>query len=172
MNDLKVYGSLHIEMHVDMDVDRMQCITSAVKSIADRRGMGFRVSDVTGFYEKLKELDAPEDLLELFRDSNFVALTLRDGGTGIKFRLYIDRERKKISRIELKTHAIKRHSVAGSAIESLSNAVADIEAMQRALSMMREVLDAAKSCLQQGHSQIKCFSKACEKRNLSNRVCP
>jgi hypothetical protein len=108
-----------------------------------------------GFYEKLKELGAPEDLLKLFRDSNLVVLALRDGGTGIKLRLYIDRERKKISRITLKTYAIKLHRVVGSVAESLSNAVADIDAMQRALNIMREVLDAAKSCLQQSHSQIK-----------------
>jgi hypothetical protein len=172
MSDLKVYGSPYIEMYVDMDVDRMRCITSAVKGVADRCGMEFGSYDMLSFYEKLKSLDVPEDLLKLFKDSNFVALTLRDGGTGIKLRLYIDGERKKISRVELETHTIKQHRASGSAIESLSNAVVDIEAMQRALSMMREVLDAAKNCLQQGHSQIKCFSKACEKCNLNNRVCP
>jgi hypothetical protein len=142
-------------MYVDVDVDRMLCITSAVKGVADRRGMEFRSYDMLSFYEKLKSLGAPEDLLKLFKDSNFVALTLRDGGVGIKLRLYIDGERKKISRFTLKTYTIKLHRVADSVVESLSNAVADIDAMQRALNIMKEVLDAAKSCLQQSHPQIK-----------------
>jgi len=152
---LKVYGSLHIEMYVDVDVDRMQCITSAVKDVADRRGTEFKSYDMLSFYEKLKGLGAPEDLLKLFRDSNFIVLTLRDGGTGIKLRLYIDGERKKINRITLKTYAIKLHRVADRAAESLTNAVADVEAMQRALNIMRKVLDATKSCLQQSQSQTK-----------------
>jgi len=155
MSNLKVYGSLHIEMYVDIDVDRMQCIASVVKGVADRRGMSFRISDVAGFYEKLKSLGASEDLLKLFRDSNFVALTLRDGGVDIRLRIYMDWERKKINRITLKTLAIKLHRVVGSVAESLSNAVADVEAMQRALNIMKEVLDATKSCLQQSHSQTK-----------------
>jgi hypothetical protein len=107
VSDLKVYGSLYIEMYVDVDVDRMQCITGAVKGVADRRGMEFESNDMPSFYEKLKSLGASEDLLKLFKDSNFVALTLRDGGTDIKLRLYTDRERKKISRVELETHTIK-----------------------------------------------------------------
>ncbi|MCC6055835.1 MAG: hypothetical protein LM583_04095 [Desulfurococcaceae archaeon] len=121
MSDLKVYESLHIEVYVDMDVDRMQCITSAVKGVTDRCGMEFGSYDMLSFYEKLKSLGAPEDLLKLFKDSNFVALTLRDGGTGIKLRLYIDWERKKISRVELETHTIKQHRVAGSTTELLPN---------------------------------------------------
>jgi len=129
---LKVYGSLYIEMHVDVDVDRVQCVADAVKGVADRRGMSFRISDVAGFYEKLKSLGAPEDLLKLFRDSNFVALTLRGGGVDISLSLYMDWERKKINRVTLKTLAIKLHRVVGGVAESLSNAVADVEAMQRA----------------------------------------
>jgi hypothetical protein len=151
MSDLKVYGSLHIEVYVDMDVDRMQCITSAAKGVADRRDMEFKSYDMLSFYEKLKELGAPEDLLELFKDSNFVALTLTDGGTSIKLRLYIDRERRRMSRAVLETYTIKQHKAASSIAESLPNAVADIEKMQKILSIMKEVLDTLKSCIQHSH---------------------
>jgi len=152
---LRVYGSLHIEMYIDIDVDRMQCIASVVKGVADRFGMEFKSHDMLSFYEKLKSLGAPEDLLKLFRDSNYVALTLRDGGTGISLSLYMDWERKKINRVTLNTYTIKLRRVVDGVAESLSNAVADVEAMQRALNIMKEVLDATKSCLQQSHSQTK-----------------
>jgi len=155
LSDLKVYGSLHIEMYVDVDVDRVSCIASVVKGVADGLGMEFSSHDMLSFYEKLKSLGAPEDLLKLFRDSNYVVLTLRDGGTSISLSLYMDWERKRINRITLKTQTIKLHRVVGSVAESLSNAVADVEAMQRALNIMKEVLDATKSCLQQSHSQTK-----------------
>ena len=109
---MKVYGSLHIEMYVDMDTDRMQCITSAVKDVADRHDTVFES------YEKLKSLGAPEDLLKLFKDSNFVAVTLMNADTRISLRLYIDKESRRISRIELVTSIAKQYRVADSATES------------------------------------------------------
>jgi len=135
-----------------MDVDRVSCAAGAVKGVADRHGMEFKSYDMLSFYEKLKELGAPEDLLELFKDSNFGALTLTDGGTSIKLRLYIDRERRRMSRrAVLETYTIKQHKVASSIAESLPNAVADIEKMQKILSIMKEVLDTVKSCIQHSH---------------------
>jgi hypothetical protein len=67
----------------------------------------------------------------------------------------MDWERKKINRVTLSTYTIKLHRVVGSVAESLTNAVADVEAMQRALNIVKEVLNATKSCLQQSYSQIK-----------------
>jgi len=144
VSGMEIHGSLHIEVRVDIDVDRVPCIADAVKGVADRRGMGFRVSDVASFYGKLKELGAPEDLLEIFKEPNFVAITLMNAGTRITLRLYMDKESRRINRAELVASIAKQYRTK----DRISNIVADIEAMQRALDTAKEVLEIVKSCTQ------------------------
>jgi len=42
---VEIHGSLRIEVHADVDAGRVPCIAGAVKGVADKHGMGFRVSD-------------------------------------------------------------------------------------------------------------------------------
>jgi len=139
---LKIHGSIHIEVRVDIDVDRVPCIADAVKVVADRRGMSFRVSDVASFYGKLKELGAPEELLEIFKEPNFVAITLTDAGIRITLRLYMDKESRRINKAELVASIAKQYR----AEDRIRSTVADLEAVQRAVDTAKEVLDIVKSC--------------------------
>lgn len=147
---MEIHGSLRIEVHADVDAGRVPCIAGAVKSVADKHGMGFRVDDLVGFYEKLKGLGAPEDLLELFKDVSFVAVTLTARGVKIKLRLYIDKERRRINKIMLTTDIAKPDllSETVSALTGESELDIAIKAMQKALNVVKEALDAVKSCIQ------------------------
>jgi hypothetical protein len=141
---VEIHGSLRIEVHADVDAGRVPCIADAVKGVADRRGMGFWVSDVASFYGKLKSLGAPEDLLEIFKEPNFVAITLMDAGTRINLMLYIDKESGRINRVELVTSIAKQYR----AEDSIRSAVAELETVRKALDTAKEVLETVKSCAQ------------------------
>jgi hypothetical protein len=147
---MEIHGSLRIEVHADVDAGRVPCIAGAVKGVADKHGMGFRVDDLVGFYEKLKGLGVPEDLLELFKDASFVAVTLTARGVKIKLRLYIDKERRRINKIMLTTDIAKPDllSETASALTGESELDIAIKAMQKALNVVKEALDAVKSCIQ------------------------
>jgi hypothetical protein len=106
--------------------------------------MGFWVSDVASFYGKLKSLGAPEDLLEIFKEPNFVAITLMDAGTRINLMLYIDKESRRINRVELVTSIAKQYR----AEDSIRSTVAELETVRKALDTAKEVLETVKSCTQ------------------------